>query len=334
MLRAQRGALSTSGPDTAATAAPAPSPMLPSVRAGFPAFTSKFEGRVPFMYLDIKGFVTCAVGNLIDPMALALPLPWLLPDDTAASQDQIAAEWERVKAMPAGLVASRYSSPSGLHLDDAGIDALVFAHLDADAQVLARTFPDFPTFPAAAQQAILSMSWAMGSGFPARWPLFSASVRAQDWRACAENCSISAVGNPGVVPRNDANKALFLQAAGDADSGAGGDVPPANPNADAESIDLGGAPASPAAGDAARAPATTPGAFADNLLADEPSGDADAPSADTYEPAAAGAGGAVAAALLLAVAIGWLWRRDLVEVLQRIAEPRAFRFRAAAPGAP
>src|SRR6202042_670124 len=82
-----------------------------------------------------------------------------------------------------------------------------------DAQFLARTFPDFASFPAPAQTAILPMSWAMGSGFPARWPLFSAAVRAQDWAACAANCAISSVGNAGVIPRNNADRALFLQAA-------------------------------------------------------------------------------------------------------------------------
>ncbi|HVF90038.1 MAG TPA: hypothetical protein VNH22_08215, partial [Blastocatellia bacterium] len=34
-----------------------------------------------------------------------------------------------------------------------------------------------------------------------------------DFDAAAENCKISEVGNPGVIPRNKANKRLFQNAA-------------------------------------------------------------------------------------------------------------------------
>ena len=32
--------------------------MFPAVQSGFPAFSAKFEGRVAYMYLDVKGLVT------------------------------------------------------------------------------------------------------------------------------------------------------------------------------------------------------------------------------------------------------------------------------------
>lgn len=206
----------TSTPAMAYVASPAPtaaiaSPALPEVIAGFPAFTSKFEGVVRGPYLDVKGFVTTGIGNLIDPVGLSLPLPWLHEDGTPATQDEIRADWERVKLMPAAMVASRYAGP--LHLDDAGIAAVVNKTLLANAAQLARTFPDFSTYPAPAQTALLSMAWALGAGFPAKWPNFSAAVRARDWQTAAANSSINAVGNAGVTPRNAADHDLFLQAA-------------------------------------------------------------------------------------------------------------------------
>lgn len=192
------------------------SDILPEVAAGFRDFTARFEGVVPYMYQDVKGLVTCGIGNLIDPMPAALPLPWLRPDGSRATRSEIVAEWRRVKAMPRALVYTRYHAPSGLHLDDDAIDGLVSTRLEADAAILVRYYPYFATFPAPAQTAILSMAWAMGAGFPKTWPRFSESVRAMDWLACAGTCAINSHGNVGVIPRNSANAALFREAAGSA----------------------------------------------------------------------------------------------------------------------
>ena len=187
--------------------------ILPEVRAGFRDFTAQFEGVVPYAYCDVKGLVTVAVGNLIDPMGAALHLPWLRADGTAADLSDITADWHRVKALGPGHIYTHYHSPTGLHLSDEAMDDLVMSRLDADAVILVKAFPDFPSFPAPAQTAILSMAWAMGPGFPSTWPHFSASVRARDWAACAANCAINSAHNAGVIPRNKADAALFLQAA-------------------------------------------------------------------------------------------------------------------------
>jgi len=37
--------------------------MFSSVQSSFPAFSAKFEGRVPYMYVDVKQLVTVGVGN-------------------------------------------------------------------------------------------------------------------------------------------------------------------------------------------------------------------------------------------------------------------------------
>ena len=46
------------------------------------------------------------------------------------------------------------------------------------------------------------------------WPRLAASCRAGDWQAAASNCEIKSAGNPGVVPRNLCQRALFELAAG------------------------------------------------------------------------------------------------------------------------
>lgn len=196
--------------------------LSPAVRDGFRAFTVQFENDVPTMYQDILGLVTVGDGNLIDPMREALRLTWYKPDGTVASVAEVIADWHRVKSMTKAMVWRRYQSPACLHLSEDGIAALVLARLDANAEILAHTFPEFAMFHEAAQTAILSMAWAMGAGFTAKWPHFSAAVRAQNWTACAANDEIhSAVdaargipANPGVIPRNKADRALFLIASG------------------------------------------------------------------------------------------------------------------------
>src|SRR5580704_1499007 len=51
--------------------------MYSSVRDIFPNFSKQFEGRVGWMYLDVKGLVTIGVGNLIDPLPAAVGLPFV-----------------------------------------------------------------------------------------------------------------------------------------------------------------------------------------------------------------------------------------------------------------
>jgi hypothetical protein len=193
--------------------------MHPSVRAAFRAFNEPFEGVVPWMYLDVKGLVTVGVGNLVDPVELAVQLPFRLRanPDTAASPEQIAEEWRRIKSSP-GLSKAGYRACeplTQLTLDDAGIDALIAQRLIANEPVL-KTYPSFREFdswPADAQLGLLSMAWALGPGGPVGFPHFATACGNQDFAEAAANCAISENGNPGVAPRNRANRTLFRNAA-------------------------------------------------------------------------------------------------------------------------
>lgn len=186
--------------------------LLPEVRAGWCAFTMRFEGRISWLYLDVRGLVTTGLGCLVDPVELALPLPWWSLQQSSVDQGVIREEWARVKALPRGQVAWRYRDPRGLRLHDEAIDALALGRLDADAAELAHFFPELGTYPAPVQQALMSMCWALGPGFPAHWPHLSAAVRARDWDGAAAEGNISAVNNPGVIARNAANARLFRSA--------------------------------------------------------------------------------------------------------------------------
>jgi hypothetical protein len=199
--------------------------MHQSVIEAWERFSTPLEGRVDAMYLDVKGLVTCAVGNLIDPIRLAEQLPWTLEDGTRADLAQVRADWHKLKDS-AGFYAKmhwRYARAATLcRLTDAAIDDLVaqkraefFDHLKR------HHFPALESFPADAQLGIMSMSWACGPGFPKTFGNFKRAVLAGDWVGAAASCKIrdgldtpqKTDDNPGIVPRNKHNKFCFLNAA-------------------------------------------------------------------------------------------------------------------------
>lgn len=188
--------------------------MRPDVRACFVPFTASLEGVVRWMYLDVKGLVTVAIGNLIDPVEAALNVPFVYSGtDIPAPPEAIRREWERVKAHPAAARQGHrvLDAETSLRLTDAGIDVVVSRRLALNESILRERFPDFDEWPADAQLATHSMAWACGPHF--RFPELERALRAHDWKRAADECRMRTEGNPGLVPRNYANKALYLAAA-------------------------------------------------------------------------------------------------------------------------
>lgn len=192
--------------------------MRDVVRAAFPSFTDKFEGKLSFMYLDVLGLVTTGRGNLIDPMPAALVLPWKQAlTGGLATRDQVVQEWNRVK----GLQGIRlhgggvFGKLTVLRLSPQDIDDLTFSKLDEMWAHLLGRFPDLEDWPADAQLALVSMAWAMGPAF--RFPVFESCAHVRDWAGAARECGMNAIGNPGLIPRNAANRTLFMNAALGAD---------------------------------------------------------------------------------------------------------------------
>lgn len=193
--------------------------MHDSVKAAFLPFNERWEGRVHWPYLDVRGLVTTGVGNLIDPLGLALYLPWTIrreEHETAASSTEIAADWTRVKgeihlASRGHRAAESYSK---IRLSDAAIDRLVFDRLAVNDLIMASTFDGWDAMPADAQLGILSMCWALGAAaIPIKFPRFTAAVRARNWAEAARQSPIRTEGNPGIIPRNAANRICFDNAA-------------------------------------------------------------------------------------------------------------------------
>lgn len=204
-----------------------------SVKDGFLGYTAPLEGEaVPHMYVDVIGLVTVAYGNLIDasqsgsaaPWTPALALPWRWPDGGLATSDQIKADWLRLKSSEASLrrrSLAVQATFTHVRLSPDACKALVFDTLETMASHIARVhFPAFASYPADAQLAILSLAWAAGSDWPRKFPHCKAAVLARDWGLAAREGQLSVIAadgktpNPGVIPRNRAQRLCFANAAG------------------------------------------------------------------------------------------------------------------------
>lgn len=187
--------------------------MRDSVARAFFNFTIQFEGYTRWMYLDEKGLVTTAVGNLIDSPAAAGALPWKHADGTPADAGEVYAEWSGVKWRTdlAKRGGGAFEKITKLRLSEGDVRDLVAKKLNQNEAQLKKTFRTFDTWPADAQLAIHSWAWAVGTN--AHWPnLHAALNRAKpDFVAAAAEISIRDSGNP-VEGRNAANVLLMWNA--------------------------------------------------------------------------------------------------------------------------
>lgn len=185
--------------------------MHPTVERFFPAFTERFEGKIPWMYLDVKGLVTTGVGCLLPTPQHATEVEWYYKNGQAAGRAAIIDEWLRVKrsAWLATAGARAAESVAQLRLHNETIARLTRTRMESMETTLRREWPTWDSMPADAQLGILSMAWAMGPAFRRGWPRFAAYVEAGDWMGASRECLMRTAGNPGLVPRNKANQLAF-----------------------------------------------------------------------------------------------------------------------------
>lgn len=198
--------------------------MKDTVRPRVVPFMAQFEGVIPWMYLDVRGLVTTAIGDLIDSIGAALSCPWKNSDGTPASSQDIAAEWQLVKGHVGMALwgGGSFKTVTKLRLTPDGIVAVVAKRLDSMDRILNSRYANWEQLPDDAQLAVLSMAWAAGPAFKA--PKFDAALASGNWATyatdvhgdkvlvggCAYECHLDDSQNPGLRPRNAANKALFL----------------------------------------------------------------------------------------------------------------------------
>jgi len=191
--------------------------MRSAVRERWIEFTEPLEGGVPYFYADIRGLITIAYGNLVDPLSLALGLPMKRPDGSDATTTEITAAWLAVKGDPkAPTWGHTYARTlTSLRLTRDGMSTLALGRLELNDHVLRRRLSNWDDLPACAQMALHSLAWACGPEF--HFPKLLSAVLARDFEAASVHIHMNewtpeGKRNAGLVPRNVANKLLMRNA--------------------------------------------------------------------------------------------------------------------------
>jgi hypothetical protein len=137
------------------------------------------------MYLDTRGLVTTGIGNLIDPQRLARVYQWRRnSDDQPATPAQVGAEWDQIKGRQqhrsrGGFYFRQFTT---LHLPETELERVFRDKAQQFDKQLLRIFPDWDSYPADAQLAMLCHAWALGTGrLRSGWPRYTAACRRRDW---------------------------------------------------------------------------------------------------------------------------------------------------------
>jgi hypothetical protein len=150
-----------------------------------------WENTIPYLYLDsdTPPNATTAQGLLVPTLTASVLLPWKNSRGIVATNAAIAADWNRVKAMPGGHDAEFYQSPTGLMLLPDDIATLTRNFVTGLYPQILSLFPSFDTYPESAQVGIADMAYNPGVGrLRATYPQFCAAVKDQDWKTAAAQC--------------------------------------------------------------------------------------------------------------------------------------------------
>jgi GH24 family phage-related lysozyme (muramidase) len=170
-----------------------------------------FEGVVPWMYLDTKGFVTVAVGELLATPASALALAFVDANNQPSTPGAIQTEYSRVSGLPPGKYpAAFYRSLLSPTLPHPAVDTLLSRHLNFFDSQLNQRFPSYSAFPDAAKLGLLDMIYNLGvTGLFNGFPTLMNYVQKQNWAGAATQC----LRNGPSPQRNDWTRQQFLAAA-------------------------------------------------------------------------------------------------------------------------
>ena len=160
------------------------------------------------MYRDTVGKVTVGVGLMLPDAKAAEALPFLI-GTRAATQQEIAAEYTRVDAMPIGRASAFYKTPTSLVLTQQTIDAKLISVLEGFEADLKAQFPNYDNLPDGVKMALLDMIYNLGpAGLFKGFPHLIAAVQSGAWTQSAEHCMRR---GPGLA-RNDWTREQFLSA--------------------------------------------------------------------------------------------------------------------------
>jgi GH24 family phage-related lysozyme (muramidase) len=189
---------------------------------------AKYEGNFSYMYLDSRDNVTVGIGHLLSTVQDAQALNFIYRKDQpelkagqkggpgsgakkgdAAGSAAITADYARVVAKAGlGYRAQAFDSVAELELSSDDVNALLDQDVASFEAQLPALFPDFSTYPPAAQLALLDLIYNLGRGGLKKFVVLGKAVKKKDWKTASENCHRQGVPEA----RNKDTKDLFLVA--------------------------------------------------------------------------------------------------------------------------
>jgi GH24 family phage-related lysozyme (muramidase) len=170
-----------------------------------------WEGTVRWMYLDEPGLVTVGVGQMLPNVNAAQLLPFLIGGQTATAE-QIAADYERVKAMRPAQLPPFYCCSSAVTLADGEINLLLLRTVKAIDLELEHAFVRYAQWPTGVKLATIDMVYNLGlSGFR-EYTHLNAALEIQDWTRAAKECGRN-VHLASFAARNYWTRTQFMNAA-------------------------------------------------------------------------------------------------------------------------
>jgi|SRR5882762_186298 len=177
---------------------------------------TNWETPIAWLYLDIKGWVTTAIGLQVVSALAALNLKFMSPDGSRpATPAEIENDYARVRGMPYGqqFGAKFYKSATSPLLPDVEQHRLLVSQVNSCETDLRRIYPGYDSMPDPAKIALIDMRYNLGPVklAPPKYPLFNAAVAKRDWLTASQQCARN-VNDKGFAERNLWTKNEFLDA--------------------------------------------------------------------------------------------------------------------------
>lgn len=151
--------------------------------------TLKWEGAIPWMYLDTRANVTVGCGMLIRDAGAASNLAFLYQAGGIADSSDVAADFNRVSKMAPGQSFGFYHTASSPVLSREFILTSLRTRVLLDDGEMAQSFKGWPSFCDQAKLALLDMLFNLGgAGLFGKFPLLVGAVRSTDWASAANEC--------------------------------------------------------------------------------------------------------------------------------------------------
>jgi GH24 family phage-related lysozyme (muramidase) len=175
----------------ASAAVAAAVPVSGNLKAKLKQNMMKYEGNVPHMYLDTKGYVTVGVGHLLKDVEAAKKVLFTVRDTgIVATTKQIEDEFKLIKSRPFGKDEGfgRFKPFTKLIITEAVANAQVDQHIKTFESELKRIYgaSEFASYPDDVKLALFDLIFNLGmTKLKGTFPNFNKYMKVHDFKKAA-----------------------------------------------------------------------------------------------------------------------------------------------------